>query len=174
MNWPGAGELKYRLLLLINKLELVDLLSAALRRAYWMGDSDWIYNLSLFAEEANLNRDDFPETDNAYDIILFYDAIYVDDEPTFNYIELLISWGYPRIKQFIYYIITVLKIVDPHSIIWNRHLETLNLIPADNQASEIKKALRKLYEIGRMNNIGQLNEIVPIGDTIEDFLKYIS
>ena len=174
MNWPGAQDLKYRLLLLIDKHELIDHLSAALRQAYWEGDSDWIYNLSLFTEEANLTRDDFTQDDNAYDIILFYNAIYVDDEPTFNYIDLLLSWGYPRISQFIYYIVTVLKIVNPHSMIWNQHYEMLNSIPADNRISEIKKALRKLYDVGRMNNIDQLREIIPIGDTTEEFLQYIS
>jgi hypothetical protein len=38
----------------------------------------------------------------------------------------------------------------------------------------IKKALRQLHESRGVNSIGYLKEIIPIGESTEEFLEYIS
>jgi hypothetical protein len=174
MNWPGAADIQDKLLLKLEKTVLVNSLSIALRRAYWNGDSMWIYWLSSLASEANLSRDDFAQTDNAYDIVLFYNALYVDDIPTFNYIELLHSWRYPRIKQFIYYVVKFLRQKEPNTQIWEQHIDLLKIVPENIRTFEIKKALRQMHDVGGMDNIGYLKEIISLGGTTEDFLEYIS
>jgi len=62
----------------MGKAEQVRGLSIALREAVETGDSDWLYYLSLFADEAHLTRADFPEHSNAYDIMIYYGTIYED------------------------------------------------------------------------------------------------
>lgn len=173
MNWPGALDIQEQILLKIDKTELVSSLDSALHVAYGEGDSEWIYWLTIFAEKANISRNDFSQCNNAYDIILLYDAIYVDDCPTFDYIKVLRSWGYPRIIQFIFYVVSVLRIEKPYSAVWEQHVEILNMVPEDVRATKLKEVLRQLHEIRGINSIGHLKEIIPIGDSIEDFQKYI-
>ena len=174
MRWPGAYEIQTELLLKLDKHILVSGLDVALHQALIEGDWDWVYWMSLMIDEAKLVRNDFSQIDNAYDIVLFYNALYVDDIPTFNYIELLYSWGYPRISQFVFFILNFLIIEKSDNIAWHQHSGVLNLIPGDTRDFAIKNALRQLHESRDVNSIGHLREIIPIGDTTEEFLQYIS
>ena len=174
MNWPGASYIQMNILLKLDKPILVSSLDIVLRQALIEGDWQWIYWLSELAEEAHLTRNDFSQTDNAYDIVLFYNYIFEDDVFSFDkYCELPFLWEYPRIKQFIICILVSIKTEKPNSEFWNKSLEILNLIPSDVRDSEIKKALRQLYDAGRIKEIGYLKEIIPIGESSEDFLNYI-
>jgi len=177
MNWPGTYEIKYELLLKIDKAELISGFSAALCKAFKKGDSDWLYWLSLFADDAHFTRNDFSEPYNAYDMLLFYATMYEDgelvDNYMGNYLELLRTWGYPRIEQFIYWILVVLGRETPHSVVWNQHMEVLNMIPDDIRDEKIREGMRKLFEFYKIETIGSLKEILPIGDTDEDYRNYI-
>lgn len=180
LNWPGAVDIYDKLLINVEKKELVKSLDSVIHQAYWEGDSQWIYWLGIFVKEANLDRDDFSQTNNAYDVILLFDKIYPDgnsrdtwDEIMETYLELFKSWGYPRISQFIPSILAFLRHENSQSSTWKMHKEILDLIPEEIKNSQIKQALRKLYDLGKITEIGHLREIIPIGDSIQDFQKYI-
>jgi hypothetical protein len=173
MNWPGAVEIQENLLLKISKSELISCLDIVLRKAYWEGDSEWIYWLTLFVEKAGINRKDFAEADNAYDIITLYETIFVEGRPTFNYIELLNSWEYPRIGQFVFYVVSALRIINPDRPEWEQHVKILDMIPENIRATRIKEALQKLYETRGITDSGYLRGIIQIDETDIDFKNYI-
>ena len=50
----------------------------------------------------------------------------------------------------------------------------MKLIPEDKRDTVIKEALQQLHGYRGIENIDFLSEIVPIGDTVEDFINYIS
>ena len=175
LSWPGA-EAILMFLSTIEKSELVPFLEAALRQAYWEGDSEWESSLSLLAEMASLNAEDFPDTNNAYDIVLVNRAMYGsgDGEFTTNHLQLLRSWGYPRISQFVYLILAGLRVIEPTSSDRELYLEILNMIPTEKRERLFSETLRKLHNVQGITTLGNLKDIIKIADTEESFLSYIS
>jgi len=178
MCWPGATDIQDRLLIKLDKPVLASCLDTVLRKAFIEScDTAWMYTLSRLVKKANLSREDFSQTDNAFDIVLCYDVTYGDDETfTFNYIDLFQSWGYPRIRQFMPNILYFLVGSDPNTLEWKRkrHKEILELVPDDVREIVVKEGLRFLHNFAGVNEIGNLAEIVPIGRTTEAFQNYIS
>jgi len=152
MNWPGAFPVRDEILLKIDKKELLHSFSSALREAWKTGDSDWLYCLSLFSGDIGYSRDDFSESDNAYDILLFHGAMYdKDGDPIEDYmdkyLQLLHEWGYPRIDQFISYVIAMLNIISPDSIVWDMHIEIIGMIPDRVLDEKIREYVKCVHEI---------------------------
>jgi len=145
LNWPGAREIRNELLCKVDKTELVYSFGEALQKAFKIGDSEWLYGLSLFAEDVHFTKDDFTDKDNTYDILLYYGSVYEDGELRNDYkdksFELLYAWGFPRIEQFIHCILAELSHELPHSTYWNQYVKLLDLIPCEVRDKIVRKIL---------------------------------
>lgn len=177
MNAPGVDDIWDELLLKLERDILIESLENAIRAAYHAGDTEWISWLKTLAKDAELSREDFAEEDNVYDIFLYH-IVHEDNLSFYDSLNLLRSWGYPRIRQFIPDIVSYLCVMNPESWnwdekLWNQRYEILEMIPEEIREQEIKDALAVAYFRRWITSIGQLKTKIPIEDTEEALREYL-
>jgi len=172
-NWPGAVCIWDNILMKVEKHVFVDGISVALQRALLEFDWQWIYWLVSLARHYGVSANDFQSEDSAYDIILYYQSSNDEDDiPINEELDLLLDWGYPRIRQFIPHLLSSLSLLPPEG---SEQAEQYHMIfakiPIKERTIELRKALNQLTITGNIKSLKWLETLIPISAEEKELIQ---